>query len=450
MGANLGATVTVALALSTSLCKFSAMKRPTVRASFRRGGGRFEVLGLRDLRFVFGATLVSNLGNGIVSVALAFAVLDLTGSATDLGIVFAARTVAQVVMMLVGGVVSDRVSRRTVMMAADLGRFASQLAIGILLLSKHATVFEIAVSQVLLGIGSSFFIPASSGLIRTAAGEYTHEANALQTIAGSGANLLGPAIGGLLVATAGASWAMVIDGVSYLLSAVLLSGVSKTVTAMPVKAVTTSFVDDVRGGFREVMSRRWLWILIVNMAIGNILFTAWPVLAPLICKQHYGGAPAYAALGVASTAGLLAGGAILLWVKPRYLLRVAMLASLPWTLPGILLGLRLPIYAVCCFQVLAGVGISMEGSLFWTAMQQTVPAEATSRVTSWDYAATTSIMPLGYLLIGPLEKSIGSSAALIWCSVAVILVTSTCFVNRDVRMLERKPTGARTPTPGVD
>jgi hypothetical protein len=174
------------------------------------------------------------------------------------------------------------------------------------------------------------------------------------------------------------------------------------------------------------------------MAVGNILFTAWPVLAPLICRQHYGGAPAYAALGVAWTAGMLAGGSVLLWVKPRYLLRVAMLASLPWTVPGILLGLHLPIYVIVVFQFIAAAGITAEGSLFWTAMQQTVPAEATSRVTSWDYAATMSIMPLGYVLVGPLEKAVGAAAALIACSVAVIAVTSTCFVVRDVRMLERQ------------
>jgi hypothetical protein len=132
-------------------------------------------------------------------------------------------------------------------------------------------------------------------------------------------------------------------------------------------------------------------------------------------------------------------GALLLWIKPRYLLRVAMLASIPWTVPGILLGLHLPIYVIVVFQFIAAVGISVEGSLFWTAMQQSVPAEATSRITSWDYTATMSLMPLGYLLVGPLEKALGATTALIACSVAVILVTSTCFVVRDVRMLERQP-----------
>ena len=408
--------------------------------------GRFEALRIRDLRFVFGATLASNLGDGIVSVALAFAVLDLTGSATDLGIIFAAKMAAQVSVMLVGGVVADRRSRRSVMIAADLARFCSQSAIGVLLITRHATVAEIAVSQVMLGVGSAFFIPASRGLLWTVAGDHAQEASALQTIAGSGVSLLGPAVGGLLVATIGPSWAMVFDGVSYLVSASLLSGIAKTLSTLKRDAGARPFLADMVDGFHEVRKRTWLWFLIVVMAVGNILFTVWPVLAPLVCKQHYGGAPAYAALGVASTAGLVGGGVLLLWVKPRYLLRAAMAASIPWTVPGILLGLHLPIYVICLFQFIGALGISVEGSLLWIAIQQSVPPEANSRVTSLEYAATTSIMPLGYLLVGPLEKAVGISAALIWCSAAVIVVTCTCFVLRDVRMFERLPPKASVPT----
>jgi MFS family permease len=415
------------------------MSDPLPEPPVTRVGSRFAVLRVRDLRFVFGATVASNLGNGVVSVALAFAVLNLTGSATDLGIVLAAKAAAQILVMLIGGVVADRTSRRTVMIAADLGRFASQVAIGLLLLTGHASVFEIAVSQLLLGIGNAFFIPASSGLIATVAGEHSHEANALKTIAGSGAGLLGPAVGGVLVVAIGPSWAMLIDGVSYLVSAALLSRVGATLATLKRDGDAPSFLADLRGGFREVRSRTWMWSLIIIMAIGNILFTAWPVLAPLICKQHYGGAAAYAALTVAGAAGMLAGATVVLRSKPRYLLRVAMLASLPWTLPGVLLGLHLPIYLVVVCQFIAALGITVEGTLLWTTMQQTVPERAMSRVTSLEYAATMSVMPLGYVLIGPLQQSVGTSTTLIGCSLAVILVTSLCFMIQDVRMLESTP-----------
>src|ERR1700729_806736 len=106
-----------------------------LRRWIARARGRLAVLELHDLRFVFGSTLVSSLGDGIVGVALAFAVLDLTGSATDLGIVMAARGITIVGVALIGGVVADRISRRTVMMTADLVRFAGQVTIGVLLLT---------------------------------------------------------------------------------------------------------------------------------------------------------------------------------------------------------------------------------------------------------------------------------------------------------------------------
>jgi MFS family permease len=409
------------------------------------------VLRLRDLRFVFGSTLVSGLGDGMVSVALAFVVLDLTGSATDLGIVMAARTITMVVLMLFGGVVADRMSRRTVMMAADLVRFGSQLAIGVMLLAGDATVLEIVVSQVLVAAGESFFQPASSGMIQAAAGEHAQEANALRTIAISGSGIIGPAIGGVLVATVGGAYALIADGFSYLLSALLLAQVHGSARAALDRDVEApTFLNDLRTGFHEVTSRTWLWAMIVNMAIGNLLMAAWPVLGPLICKQHYGGAPAYAALSVVSAVGMLVGGSTLLRFKPRYLLRFGTLAFLPAMLPGILLGLHAPIYIVGFFQFLSGAGLTIETALWWTAMQENIRPEAISRVSSYDWAGTLAVTPIGYALVGPLADALGASTALIACSAAALLTTMMALLVRDIRTLQAKPaTGAGGPAPRI-
>jgi MFS family permease len=256
---------------------------------------RFAALRLRDLRYVFGSTFVSGLGDGIVSVALVFAVLDRTRSPTDLGLVLAAKLIASITVTFIGGVVADRVSRRLVMIVADLVRLASQAAIGVLLISGDATLLEIVISQVVLGAATSFFWPASSGLVQSISGEHVQEANALRVMASSGSGLLGPAIGGALVVGVGAPWAMVCDGASYLLSALLLAGVSvSALVAFERDRKQSSFLTEMRGGLREVTSRRWLSAEIVYMCLGNILAASFPVLAPLICKQHYGGAAAYA------------------------------------------------------------------------------------------------------------------------------------------------------------
>jgi MFS family permease len=405
-----------------------------------RTRGRLGVLHLRDLRYVFGSTLVSSLGDGIVGVALAFAVLDLTHSATDLGIVMAARTLTIVAIGLIGGVVADRLSRRTVMMAADLVRFGGQVAIGALLLSGHATVLEIVVSQVLVAGGTAFFEPAAMGMIQATAGEHMQEANALKTIATSSTGLIGPAIGGALVATVGSSYALMADGASYLLSALLLAQVSRTAHALADRDTEApTFLADLRDGYREVSSRRWLWTMILNMAIGNMLLSAWPVLAPLICKQHYGGAPAYALLNIVWAVGMLAGGTVLLRFKPRYLLRTGMLAFLPAVLPGIALGLHAPIYVVAALQFVSGFGMTVDNALWWTAMQQHISPDAISRVSSFDWVGTLAIAPIGYALVGPLSEAIGVSAAIIACSGAVLAVTTIALMVKDIRMLESVP-----------
>jgi MFS family permease len=399
---------------------------------------RFAALRLRDLRYVFGSTFVSGLGDGIVSVALAFAVLDRTHSPTDLGIVMAAKLIASITVTFVGGVVADRVSRRLVMIAADLVRLASQVTIGVLLISGDATLLEIVISQVVLGAATSFFWPASSGLVQSVSGEHVQEANALKVMASSGSGLLGPAIGGALVVGIGAPWAMVCDGASYLLSALLLAGVSvSALVALERDREPSSFLSEMRAGLSEVTSRRWLSTEIVVMCVGNVLAGSFAVLAPLICKQHYGGAAAYAALWVVFAGGMLIGGATLLSFKPRYPLRAGVLAYLPAMLPGVALGLHLPIYVVDVLQFAAGAGMTMSNTFLWTAMQEQIPPEAMSRVSSFEYGGSLSVMPIGLALAGPLAAAIGPGPALIACCGAAVLVNPLMLLVRDVRNLTR-------------
>ena len=408
--------------------------------------GGFAVLAVRDLRLVFGSTLASGLGDGVVGVALAFAVLDLTGSATDLGIVMAARTVTMVCTALVGGAVADRVSRRAVMVSADLVRFCSQMAIGVLLLSGRATVLEIVVSQVFVSAGNAFFNPASAGLLQAISGEFAQEANALKTIAISGSAMLGPALGGLLVATAGSSWALIVDGVSYLLSALLLLRVSHGARSpLAARGERSTFLADLLGGFHEVASRTWVWTTIINMALANLLMASFPVLAPLICKEDYGGVGAYAALGVSFAVGMLVGGTSLLRFKPRFPLRSGFIAFLPALLPGIVLGLKLPLAVVVVAQFLSGVGMTVMGALWWTAMQEHIPPQAISRVSSYDWAGTLAVMPIGYALVGPVANSFGAGATLVWCFVAALVVTLTALLVPAIRNLEARPAPSAEP-----
>ena len=263
-----------------------------------------DVLRLRDFRLVFGASVASLIGDGVVPVALAFAVLDLTGSATDLGIVLAARVVALVSSLLIGGVVADRVGRRAVMVAADVVRLGAQAAIGVLLVTSQATIAEMVVAQLLVGGASGFFNPASSGLLPMVAGDHLQQANTLKGMAMAGGNIVGPAISGALVVATGPGAALLIDAASYAVSALLLTRVNVTAQVPPTHH---GFVAELREGFAEVRKRTWVWAVIASAAFWNVM-AAFTVLGPVVAKNSLGGPAAWAAILTAEGVGWLAGG----------------------------------------------------------------------------------------------------------------------------------------------
>ncbi|WP_249010302.1 MFS transporter [Conexibacter sp. DBS9H8] len=405
--------------------------------------GRFRILARRDLRRVFGATVVSNLGSGIVSVAFAFAVLDLTHSATDLGIVLACRTVAQVSGLLLGGVVADRTSRRRVMMGADLTRLAGQALIGILLVRHQATLVELAASQVILGAAGAFFQPAAAGLLPAVAGDQLQEANALRGIASAASSVIGPLLGALVVVAVGPAWGLLADSLSYGLSALWLRRLTRGVGDAPMPAEgRQTMLSDLRGGFREVTSRTWVWSLILAFAVGNALGGTWDLFGPLATRHWYGGAPTFALLSVLWSAGSLLGGIALLRFKPRRPLLVGTLLCAPFVVPSLMVALRLPVLVIAPFELLAGIGPIAFNTLWWTALQQNVSPEVISRVISYDFAGSYLFIPLGMALAGPLISAIGLAPAMLAYNLAGFVVMMSVLAVRDVRGLRAQPAGA--------
>ena len=402
-----------------------------------QGVSRFALLRQRDLRYVVGASTVSLVGDGVVTVALAFAVLDLTDSATDLGIVFALRTLAQVAALLIGGVVADRVSRRALMMGADIVRMCCQAGIGVLLLSGHATIAEVIVSQVFVGAAAGFFDPASGGLIPAVAGESLQEANALQGLLGSAVGVIGPIVGGAVVVGVGSSWAMLIDAGSYLGSALLLARVSRQAAAAVNRdGKKSTFFADLHDGFREVTSRTWVWTVILTFSVTNALAGTWSIFGPLVCRRDYGGAAAYALLSALWGLGAMLGGFVLMRVKPRRPLRAGTLACLPWAIPMILLACGVPLAIVVPFQLVSGAGPIIFNTLWWTTLQQQVPPESISRVISYDFAGSFALSPIGQALAGPLAVAAGLSPAMILCGGLALFVMVPNLLITDVRTLE--------------
>ena len=395
-----------------------------------------DVLRRRDFRRVFGASLVSVLGDGILTVALTFAVLDLTGSATDLGVVLACETVALVAALLIGGVVADRAGRRTVMIGADLVRLVGQAALGVLLVTGNATIAEIAISQLVIGAASGFFNPASSGLLPLLAGEQLQQANALRGIATAAGRIAGPAIAGVLVVTAGPGWAVLIDAASYAVSALLLAGVRRDA---PPEASGARFLDDLREGFAEVRSRTWVWSIVVVFAFTNAVSAAFPVLGPVVAKRDLGGAGAWAAILAFRAVGSLLAGATLLRFSPRRPLLVAVVFGMVSALPMFLLAIPAPLVVIILAGLVSGTSGMTFNTLWETTLQRHIPPEARSRVSAYDWFGSAALGPLGFVVMGPLAGAVGLSAALLVCGGLDVVSVGGLLSVRDIRNLPPAP-----------
>jgi MFS family permease len=395
----------------------------------------FEPLRERNFRRVFLAQVTSMVGDNVAPVAVAFAVLGLTRSPSALGIVLAARTLPMVLAFLAGGVWADRVSRHRLMVGADVTRLVTQGAFAALLLTGSAHVWQIVVLQALNGVGTALFRPASTGLTpQIVSSERLQQANALLSLSGSAASIAGPVIAGVLVAVAGAGWAIALDAGTFAVSALLLAGVR---IAGRVRAVA-SFRDDLSEGWRQVRSREWLWVMILVFAAFQVLVLAtWQVLGPTVAQRDLGGAGAWAAITACWGAGAVLGAALALRMQPR---RPLLACNLSVCLIGpamILLGTAAPTVAIAAAAVPAGASIAFASILWETALQEHVDDASLSRVAAYDWLGSTALRPIGYAVVGSIAATAGLGATLIASAVAMVAIQLAAAALPSVRSLPR-------------
>ena len=370
----------------------------------------FAALHEREFRLLFAGQSVSLLGDGVVGVALAFAVLDLTGSASDLGFVLAARTVPLVALLLAGGVFADRLSRRSVMVMADIARFTSQGLTAALLLSGRARVWEIALLQVVHGAATAFFNPASTGLVpMTISPERLQQANGIRALSMATATVVGPAVGGVLVATVGPGWAMAADASSFAISAAFLAHLRLPAQD---RLPAQSFVRELRAGWDEFRGRTWVWVFVTWAGLGNLGTAAFSVLGAAIARESLGGARAWALIVAALGAGSIAGSMTALHAKLRRPLVSAALGLGTFALPTAALALALPAPVIAAGALFAGAASMLANTLWETALQQHIPTATLSRVSAYDWFGSMAFAPVGYAVAGAAGAAIGFSTTM--------------------------------------
>jgi MFS family permease len=397
--------------------------------------------GQRPFRLFFFGQGISAVGDRIVSVALAFAVLDLTGSVKDLGLVLAAQTVPLVLFLLVGGVWSDRLPRRAVMLTSDLVRAGAQGASALLLVSGNAHVWQLVVLQAVYGAAEAFFKPAAQALLpETVAAADLQQANALIAVSGNVANVGGPALAGVLVATLGAGWGLGIDAGSFLASAAFLS-LMRVQAVIP--AARTGTLSELRAGWRAFLSRTWLWVSALEFMAANALsFSPYLVLGPEIARTSLGGPGAWAAISTASGIGAVLGGTLGLRWKPRYPLRAMFVTSLIGTSPLlVLLAAVAPLPALLAAAVISGMSISFFNLVWFAVVQRRIPGEELARVSSWDALGSYAIAPIGLAAAGPIGIALGFSTTLYAAAALGVLGTVAVLAVPSVRNLTDDPSG---------
>ena len=376
------------------------------------------------------------LGTAVAPIALAFGVLDLTGSKSDLGFVLAANWVPQLVLILLGGVFADRLPRHLVMVGANGISAAAQGTIAALLLTGHAKLWHLIALQVLRGAAFSFFFPASQGLVpETVPIGELQPANVLFSMTRNGTNVVGAALGGVLVAATSPGWALAFDAATYLVSALIFAGMRLPPRAAIIEA--PNLVRELREGWSEFVSRRWLWTIVISAGIGNLAWITGNVYGPLVAKQSLGGPAPWGAIAACEAAGLLLGGFVLLRYRPGRPLVVGTAALAIAALPLLFLASWRWTPAIAAAFLLAGLALEIFNTTWTTVLQEHIPLDKLSRVTSYDALGSFVFIPLGLSVAGPVADAIGLSHAL-WLAAAVVAGSMLSALSvRDVRELRR-------------
>ncbi|MEU4156118.1 MFS transporter [Actinoplanes sp. NPDC026670] len=388
-------------------------------------------------RFLLAGRTVNALGNSFAPIALAFAVLDLTGSAGDLGLVVGARTLANVLFLLFGGVLADRLPRHLLMVGSNAAAAVTQAAVAVLVLTGAATIPLLIALSVVNGVTAAVALPASAALLPLTVPEGVRlQAIAVSRIALNGAMVLGAPVAGVVVAATDPGVGIAVDAAAFVVAGLCFALIRVT---MPARSAERSNVfADLWTGWSEFRSRTWLWVVVAGFSLLN---AAWSgglyVLGPVVADQTIG-RPAWGLVLAAETAGMILGGLLAIRLKLRRLLLVGVVSCFGMALPLFVLGGHPQLWALFLAMFVTGLTLEQFGVAWETTMQEHVPADRLARVYSYDMVGSFAAIPLGQVAIGPIAEVTGPRAALIGAGVVAVVAVLGMLASRDVRTLRHR------------
>ncbi|MEV4690558.1 MFS transporter [Micromonospora echinospora] len=379
---------------------------------------RFGPLADPKFRLFWIGNSTSLVGDAIMPVTLVFAILSVGGSLSEVGMVLGTSLAVRVALLVIGGTLADRFPRRLLMVGCDLSLAVVQTAVFVLLATGHGSIWMLLAAAVFYGIASALSKPALTGLLpQMVATERLQQANALMSISRSAAQIIGPALAGLIIAVASPAAAYLLDAGTYLVSAITLLLLRLPPVARKSRG---KLFQDIAAGWREVVSRPWYWMGLCCHAVWNLGASVFVVLGPVIVNEQLGGASRWGLVATSAAVGSLLGGFVALRWRPRRPLisgHLCLLLSVPQLAA---LFAPSPVVVLMAAATMHAIGVAIINQIWVTALQQLIPEAVISRVSSYDWLISMIVAPLGLALTGPLAEHAGTPFTL---GVAITLVT---------------------------
>ena len=395
--------------------------------------------GHRDFRWLWLSQSLSSVGDRMIIIVVALFVVEQTGSARDLGIVLAAQTAPFVVLLLLGGVWADRLPRQRIMVGSDVVRFAIQALTAGLIFAGDVPIWLLATLGAGFGAAEAFFRPAYTGLIpQTVPEDLIQEAQALTQTSNNVARFVGPALATAIALGAGFGWAYLIDAATFLVSALLLLLVRARVRDPAAAAPRGSLRAELAGGYREVRTRAWVWVTLLG---GLVLVFAsvapFFALGAVVARDQYGSSVVFGWLDVAAGVGTIVGALVgIRWRPLRPVASAWMMLGL-WPVVIAMFALGLPLGIVLPGMGLAGFAVTLFMVWWETALAERIPPSALSRVSSYDWMVSSSLLPVGYLLSGVLAERLDAATVLaVGCAIGFV-AAPLALASRQLRAVRR-------------
>jgi MFS family permease len=411
-------------------------------------------LAIRDFALLWSGMTISLLGDGVFFVALAWQTYSLSNRPTAMSFVGVAYVLPQVLLLLLGGVLSDRVERRRMMMLSDLLRGAAVAVTSALALGGVLELWHLVAAVVVFGAGDALFAPAFGAIVpEIVPAEQLVEANSLDQFVRPAVRLVGPALGGALVAGLGAGYAFLFEAVTF--------GCSFTALALmqarphPPREGPRSMLGEIAAGYRYARSKTWLWGTLVAAAIGNVAGAAPYILVPYIVKNLIHGSAGDLGLVLSSGAvGALGASLVLGQVGlPR---RHIVLMFTAWGFAGLVVvgwAAADTIWQGMLISFASGAGAAAGHVVWGTLMHTLVPRELLGRVTSLDWLVSISLVPLWYAVVGVVAQAIGARETMLGvgllsgCTIFALFLPGIRDTERDGSMPHRLSAAAKETAP---